>query len=222
MPFSVPVFDEVTRNIIEILAPGNVLDIGCGAGKHGEIVRNAMPAANLMGVEVEASYVERFKLNLTYDEVRVMSATELIATDIDKRYDLTIIGDCIEHIPKSAALDLLNFLTYRSAYTLVICPESVGQDAEEGIKSEAHISVWSARDFAWHDLWATASFMQMLLFLTRGYPHYPISLPTVTQRINRLELPLNARKFSKPCHLELHNNVRSEMIGDENVNFRNL
>ncbi len=222
MPYSVPVFDELTRNIIEILAPDNVLDIGCGAGKHGEIVRTALPTANLMGVEIEESYVERFKLNLTYDEVRVMSATEVMATDLDKRYDLVIIGDCIEHIPKSAGLDLLNFLTYRSAYTLVICPESVIQDTVDGVKSEAHISVWTERDFEWHDLWATASVMQMMLFLLRGYPTYPVSLPELTGKLNGLALPLNTRKFSKVCRLELHNRVRDETVGDRTVPFRCL
>ena len=96
------------------------------------------------------------------------------------------------------------------------------QDTVEGIKSEAHISVWSARDFEWHDLWASASIMQMMLFLTRGYPGYPVSLPDLTQRINRMQLPLHARKFSKVCQLELRNRVRNEAVGDGNLLFRSM
>ena len=205
-----------------MLSPQRVLDVGCGAGKHGELVRAAMPTVNLIGIEVEQSYVERFKLNLTYDCVRSIDATKLITTDIEERYDLVIIGDCIEHLPKSAALDLLNFLAYRSAYTLVICPESVVQDSVEGVQSEAHISVWSARDFEWHDLWATTSIMQMMLFILRGYPQYPVALPDLVQQINRLELPLRARKFSKTCRLELENRVRTELVDGKSLSFRCL
>ena len=78
MPYSAPSFDEVTKQIIQTLAPQRVLDIGCGAGKYGELLRALVPAAHLTGVESEASYIGRFKLDLIYDDVRLMSATDLI------------------------------------------------------------------------------------------------------------------------------------------------
>ena len=64
--------------------------------------------------------------------------------------------------------------------------------------------------------------MQMMLFLMRGSPNYPVSLPQLTQMINGLELPLAARKFSKICRLELRNRVRNETVGDRTVAFRCL
>jgi trans-aconitate methyltransferase len=224
MPYSAPSFDEITKAIIQMLSPQRVLDIGCGAGKYGELVRALVPAATVIGIESEAGYIERFKLDLIYDDVRQMNAIDLITSATEEFYDLVIIGDCIEHLPKSAGLDLLNFLTYRCAYILVVCPEFDVQNAHEGVQSEAHISVWSERDFGWHDLWATAAVMNMLLFVLRGYLKATISLPDMVEKVNRLESPLYSRtgKVIKKCQLELTAKLRTELIDGQEVSFRRL
>jgi len=222
MPYSAPNLDEVTKAIIRAVAPQRVLDIGCGAGKYGEILRAMFPAAELIGVEVEKSYIERFKLDLVYDDVRLMNATDLITTDIEATYDLVIIGDCIEHLRKSAGLDLLNFLTYRCGYAMVLCPECFPQNAHDGVNSEAHISVWSERDFEWHDLWATTYVTNMMLFLLRGYLKAPLKLRDLVAGINELQLPLHndSGKFIKNCQLELRANLRTEQVGENRVIYR--
>ncbi len=224
MPFSAPSFDEVTKSIVQMLSPQTVLDIGCGAGKYGELVRALVPAATVIGIEPEAGYIERFKLDLIYDEVRRIDALDLIASATEEFYDLVIIGDCIEHLPKSAGLDLLNFLTYRCSYILVVCPEFDVQNAHEGVNAEAHISVWSERDFAWHDLWAGAAVMNMLLFVLRGYLKSPVSLPDMVQKLNQLELPLYSRTGTpvKKCELRLTAKLRTELVNGQELSFRRL
>jgi trans-aconitate methyltransferase len=224
MPYSAPSFDEATKLMIQTLSPQRVLDIGCGAGKYGELLRSIVPAAHLTGIESEAGYIERFKLDLIYDDVRLMNATDLIANATEEFYDLVIIGDCIEHLPKSAGLDLLNFLTYRCAYILVIAPEFDVQNAHEGVRAEAHISVWSERDFEWHDLWATAAVMNMLLFVLRGYLKSAVSLPELVDRVNLMQPPLYSRtgKFVKKCRLELKTRLRTELIDGQELLFRRL
>ena len=82
---------------------------------------------------------------------------------------MVIIGDCIEHMPKSVGLDLLNFLTYRAQYIIVLAPEFLVQGSVDGMKSESHISVWSEYDFQWHDAWAFENALTISLFLLRGY-----------------------------------------------------
>ena len=96
------------------------------------------------------------------------------------------------------------------------------QNAHEGVQSEAHISVWSERDFSWHDLWATSAVMTMMLFLLRGYLKAPVSLPALVEKINRQELPLYSRtgKPIKPCRLELTSKLRTEIIDGQEVSFR--
>ena len=103
---------------------------------------------------------------------------------------MAIIGDCIEHLPKSAGLDLLNFLTYRAAYTIIVLPEAAIQNTVDNVLSEAHISVWSERDFAWHDNWAWAQIWQMQYYLLRGYLPARTSLADLVADLHRRQLQL--------------------------------
>jgi hypothetical protein len=84
-----------------------------------------------------------------------------------------IIGDCIEHMRKSAGLDLLNFLIYRTGYTVLLVPENYVQDDWEGHAAEAHISTWTIHDFAgWdvlHKQGQQGGWLTMHLFLIKGY-----------------------------------------------------
>ncbi|PRG98939.1 hypothetical protein C6V08_18530 [Burkholderia gladioli] len=188
MPFSAGSFDAVTAALLAAVAPSRVLDIGCGAGKYGRMVRAALPGAGLEGVEIEPSYIEKYGLDRLYHPLHLMSAAEIPVRMVDEMFDLTIIGDCIEHLPKSAGLDLLNFLTYRSAYTVIVLPEAAIQNSVDNVLSEAHVSVWSERDFGWHDNWAWAQVWQMQYFILRGYAPARISLAD-------LVATLHARQF---------------------------
>ena len=144
-----------------------VVDIGPGEGKYGKMLRGARPHTKLIGVELDAGYVEEYKLRDLYDEVWLMDAGDLI-NDLDRIFDAVIIGDCIEHMRKSVGLDLLNFLVYRSKVILVKFPLQMLQNAWEGHASEAHLSVWSKHDFNGMDcLFVERNFI--CLAMVRGY-----------------------------------------------------
>jgi hypothetical protein len=94
-----------------------------------------------------------------------------------------IIGDCIEHMRKSAGVDLLNFLVYRTKLITVKFPLQMRQDSWEGHKSEAHLSVWSEHDFRGMDVLFTQR-NYMCLALVRGYLNQTMEWipPLVAQR----------------------------------------
>jgi len=150
MPYSVNTLDTLTQGLIQILNPRTVLDIGAGAGKYGGMVRSVLPNSHVTGVEVDEEYVETFSLRSLYDEVIVADATTLIENP-RVRYDLVVIGDCIEHLKKSDAIDLLEFFVYRSQFILVVYPYKFIQDDIDGHMQEAHISVWGPSDFDYLD-----------------------------------------------------------------------
>lgn len=171
MPFSTDAFDQYIAKLIEFLQPARVLDIGPGAGKYVDMLRPLAAQHNfethITGVEIDEVYVEKFHLRTRYDELIVGDAIELILQP-KVRYDFVIIGDCIEHIRKSVAIDLLNFLVYRSGYICIVYPEALVQDDWHGHAAEAHISTWCKEDFrGWdtlHRVWN-----DMNLFLIKGY-----------------------------------------------------
>lgn len=207
MPGSFVVFDSLSRQLIEWIAPRQAVDIGAGAGKYGALLRSAAPGCRTVAVEPELGYVDQFALSALYDEVEVQSASSWAATNVDSRFDLAILGSCLTHMSKSAGLDLLNALAYRAAYTLVVAPEFIVQGPVDGGAGEAHVSVWSERDLHWHDQWAWDNCRATSIFLLRGY--LPASLPLVdlVGRVNASQLPVHdfndANSFVRPARLRL-------------------
>ncbi|WP_298263712.1 class I SAM-dependent methyltransferase [Acidocella sp.] len=171
MPYSSDIFNADIVDIISALQPRSVCDIGPGAGKYGKILRQQADKmgfyTRITALEIDESYVEKFDLNSIYDEIIIGDAITLLLSP-RVRFDLVIMGDCIEHMRKSDAIDLLNFLTYRSAYICVIYPDEYVQDDWEGHAAEAHISIWHKHDFrkmrCLHSKWARSN-----LCLIRGF-----------------------------------------------------
>jgi hypothetical protein len=223
MPTSFGVFDRVVSALVERIAPGSVLDIGTGAGKYGTIVRAAAPNCRRIGLEVEESYISRFNLASIYDEIWVKDAARLMRENVASAFDLVTIGDCIEHLPKSLGLDLLNFLTYRSAYTLVLSPEFIVQDAVDGIESEAHVSVWSEEDFRWHDHWAFDNCRAVSLCLMRGYRKANIGLRVLVDEVNKSATPImdfDGKSTVRNVLLRVHSRPRVEIVNGHETSFR--
>ncbi len=223
MPGSFGIFDDAVAALVSAIAPTSVLDIGTGSGKYGELVKSRAPHVALHGIEVEASYVERYKLRELYPNLRVMNAMNLLNVGHDEKYDLVIIGDCIEHMRKSDGLDLLNFLTYRCQYTVVLAPEFCVQGSVNGIGSESHISVWSEHDFAWHDAWAFDNAQTIGLYLLRGYLPGPSTLEGVVNSVNAAKPPVMdfaRERVIRATHLALHARHRFEQLNGQTVSFR--
>lgn len=149
MPYSGTLLDGNFEQFFRLVAggpPPRVLDIGAGAGKYAKLIRQIRPDAHLTAVEVERRYIQHFSLNGLYNTVLEMPG-QMLMRNIEATYDLVIMGDVIEHMPKSEGVDLLNFLVYRSAWLWLQFPIRYLQNALDGIESEAHVSIWDYDDF---------------------------------------------------------------------------
>src|SRR3989338_7996016 len=110
MPYSSFVFDKSIEEIIRLLKPQTLLDLGTGAGKYGELAKKISPSTKLTAIEIEKDYIKKFRLLSIYDEVWNISVTDLINPKYyDSNFDVIMIGDIIEHLNKSDGIDLLNF-----------------------------------------------------------------------------------------------------------------
>ena len=96
------VFDKLSADLIARLAPASLLDIGPGQGKYGKLARSLVPACHTSAVEISATYVQSYGLDAIYDEVIIGDGAGLVADPAwrNRTYDLVVIGDCIEHMPK--------------------------------------------------------------------------------------------------------------------------
>lgn len=203
---SFPTYDRVVRHLLQTLAPSRALDLGAGSGKYGRLLREIVPDCLTTAVEIEAATIADFQLDTLYADVVHGDAGEWVRGAVDAEFDLVVVGDCLQQMPKSRGLDLLNEIVYRSAWVLVTIPEFVRQGRVGGLDSAVHRSTWSERDFAWHDLWAWDNCRTITLVLMRG-------LAASARTIDEVVLDLAARPVSildfdgtvevRPCRLRL-------------------
>lgn len=137
---------EIADWICEI-KPNTVLDIGCGSGTYGKIVRQEFPDIFLLqGVEVWGPYIEQFNLSAIYTEIFVCDARH-INPDLTTGFDVAIVGDVIEHMTKAEAKRLLVHLIENNKNVIISFPVlHLSQDTYEGNWFEEHIDHWTEAD----------------------------------------------------------------------------
>ena len=211
MSGSFPIFDAVCEHLIGAIAPARALDVGAGAGKYGRLLAAAAPNCERVALEVEAAHVERFALRELYQRVDVNDAAAWWRASPEEAFDLVIAGDCLQQMPKSEGLDLLNAMAYRCSYLLLVIPEFVLQGAVEGYLSAVHRSAWSERDLHWHDFWAWDNTRSVTLALLRGYRPAALPLDALVRQLNDANVPLrdyDGAGLVRPCRLRLVDHPR--------------
>ncbi len=168
MPVSDHRFDDKIKEFISSINPQRVLDVGCGAGKYADMLKELGVECYLRGVEVDDSYVGEYGLRDKYSDLDVEPIEKWIDRHTDEVWDLVILGDVLEHLKKSDGLDLLDFLMYRTKHILIQYPFDFIQYSWRGHPSENHRSVWFREDFKYPD---TQYFQDeiMRLVIIRGF-----------------------------------------------------
>lgn len=170
MPFSHPTFDDRVRHLVDSREDRSFLDIGCGAGKFGQMVRAFKGVrAHLAGYEIDPQHAAKYKLDALYDDLRVADAMTMVDERPGYAADFVFIGDCIEHLRKSDGVDLLHYLVYRAKLIVVIFPSRHIQYDWKGHLWEAHRSVWDESDFKQFDHIYSRSGIMNFVQIT-GYP----------------------------------------------------
>jgi hypothetical protein len=221
---SCDVFNQLTEDVIRLIEPKTALDIGPGQGKYAYMLDRAAPQCQRHALEISAEYATAYKLDTLYHKVSIGDAAELVNDPSARNalYDLVIIGDCIEHLPKSKGLDLINFLTYRCAYLVMIVPEFSYYDTQNMEHTESHIAVWSEHDLGWHDRFAFMRSEFMQIFILRGYQPYPLALADLVAKSNSAPSPVSRYGGGVYKHSHLHTHIRDrvETIDGVNITFR--
>jgi len=185
MPYSSFIFDKSIEDILRLLKPTTILDIGAGAGKYGGLAKKINPSVKSIAIEIEEDYIKKFNLSSIYNEVWNISAIDLINPKYyDSTFEVVMIGDIIEHLKKSDGIDLINFLVYRCRWIIIEFPHHYIQNSVDGYQSEAHISAWSESDFGSFEKTALYAKDTQRLVVIRGYLEDKISIKEVESLIN--------------------------------------
>jgi ubiquinone/menaquinone biosynthesis C-methylase UbiE len=151
MPTSYPEKIPILINLIKKLRPKTIMDIGFGYGKYGFLIReylrekdgaNWQPVKKIDGIEAFSNYVSTIQKEI-YDNIFIGDATNMEIKD----YDLYLMIECIEHMNKEKALNLLDRIT-KKGKVIVTTPKKYTKQGEmHGNKYEKHISHWTKEDF---------------------------------------------------------------------------
>ena len=156
MPTSDPnIFPPVIEGAIK-LQPKSILDIGCGFGAYGYLLRQYLEVAQKRYTREEwklkIDAVEAFKdyigiiQKLVYDTIYVGDITEVIYKI--KKYDIILLLGVIEHLDKKKGYKILDILKKRSKHLYISTPIYFrNQGAFMGNEYERHVSLWSENDF---------------------------------------------------------------------------
>jgi len=144
------------------LPPFKILDIGCGFGKWGFLIRDYFEVLigqkfNKEDWKIDIIGVEPFKKCIT--KIQKELYNEIIQKDIFEvlnqlnSFDLIIMGDVIEHIEKEKAHKLLKKLFKHSKNILISTPLGfMPQGAWAGNEKEIHKSGWKLSDFKQYNI----------------------------------------------------------------------
>lgn len=136
MPSSNPENKRWVLKKIKEINPKTVLDVGTGEGHYLEFIKSFVDSNIIVdGIEVWEPYVEAFNLKDRYDNLFVEDAREFN----NYAYDLVILGDVLEHMIESDAVDLWNKISKQAKYAIISIPIiHHPQDAYGGNPWEVH------------------------------------------------------------------------------------
>lgn len=143
--------------IIVLVDPRSVLDVGVGFGKFGVLAREYLELwdgrerydvweRRIDGIEGCEGYITDLH-RFVYDHVYVGDALQLV-DELECRYDLVLLIDVLEHFEREAGMALLEKLLSRGRSVLLSTPiEMPDQESSFGNVYETHRYEWQPADF---------------------------------------------------------------------------
>ncbi len=147
--------NEITELIV-LLAPQSILDIGVGFGKYGVLTREYLEFRDgrlklydwqrrVDGIEIFSPYLTPLQ-EFVYDHIYVGNALEILPGL--NQYDLILLIDVIEHLSQPDGVKLLRQCQQTAKNTIVSTPvEFFPQKGAYGNSNEAHLTFWPPKSF---------------------------------------------------------------------------
>lgn len=156
MPTSDPHNINPVLSVLLNLQPGRILDVGCGFGKYGVLLREYLDVwheridraswqVELVGIEAFERYRNPIH-DYVYNAVHYGEAQAVLPGL--GQFDAVLIADVIEHLEKPQAVELVRLCFEHSPVTVVSTPrEFYAQQDFAGNPYEIHRCHWTLSDF---------------------------------------------------------------------------
>ena len=126
----------------------SVIDIGCGKGTTGVVLRTYRDVKTTIGLEIFGPYLEYCRKTNAYDTVVKHNLNAKRLPFNDKTFDLVLCLDVIEHLEKAPALNLLKELKRIGRKVVLTTPSYFQkQDKLDGSEYQIHRCFISKHEF---------------------------------------------------------------------------
>jgi hypothetical protein len=123
-------FDLQIPPIISSVNANKILELGCGQGKFGKLLKSASQEVELSAVQKVFSADDTNKLReIGYQNIFDRDVIDFFREGFDTTYDLIVALDVIEHFLYSDILSIIDFSLYRSRYMMLVWPSAHPQSA---------------------------------------------------------------------------------------------
>jgi ubiquinone/menaquinone biosynthesis C-methylase UbiE len=123
-----------------------ILDVGCGRGEWGSLLRARKESFHLVGVDIWRPHLRRLCKRRVYDELIQIKAPNLPFKD--KSFDISLACEVLEHLDKDDGYELLKELERVSRKMIVVStPMNWFQMEIYGNPYERHVSEWRPQEF---------------------------------------------------------------------------
>lgn len=142
-------FDANIGQILRMVQPDRILELGCGQGKFAGLVQaNGLSPSRLVAVQKIFSEADASGLKSRgYHDIVDADIMEYFRTGFDEQHDMVVALDVIEHFLYSDILSIINFALYRSDYMLLVWPSAHPQSAETS-PFDRHRASFELRDLS--------------------------------------------------------------------------
>jgi 2-polyprenyl-3-methyl-5-hydroxy-6-metoxy-1,4-benzoquinol methylase len=143
-PFLHELLEEIPKNV------ESLVDVGCGRGIVGALMRIYRTPSRLVGVDVFQDYIDFCKRYCFYDELHCLDLRQTPLPFQDGEFDVAACIETIEHLPRRSGERLLEELSRISDTVIVSTPSSFFRQPKSHVASnpfQAHISKWTVEDF---------------------------------------------------------------------------
>jgi 2-polyprenyl-3-methyl-5-hydroxy-6-metoxy-1,4-benzoquinol methylase len=128
-------FDRIAESIVRDLRPTSVLDAGCAMGFLVEMLRKR-------GVEAWGIDVSEYAISQVDESVREYCRVASLAEPLERRYDLTVCIEVLEHVPPADTdAAIANLCASSDRLLISTTPEDLGEATHVNVRP---VEAWSA------------------------------------------------------------------------------
>jgi 2-polyprenyl-3-methyl-5-hydroxy-6-metoxy-1,4-benzoquinol methylase len=152
-PGDIPEVTWTHRWLFEILEripveTNSIVDVGCGRGVIGALVRIYRKPKRLVGIDAFRPYLDFCRHHYFYDELYQYDLRQIPLPFSYKEFDVATCIEVIEHLPKNNGVNLLNELERIAKKVILTTPNvSFKQEALDNNPFQKHLSRWFVKDF---------------------------------------------------------------------------